>query len=42
MLGVGLQDVETKKGKLRYKKRFSRITQSWFMKIITDKKEGIY
>ena len=42
MLGVGLQDIETKKGELRYKKHFSRITQAWFVKIITDKKERIY
>ena len=40
--GVGLQHPKTKKGELRYKQQFSRITQSWFVKKATDKKERIY
>ena len=40
--GMGLQHPKTKKGELRYKQQFSRITQSWFVKKVTDKKERIY
>ena len=40
--GMGLQHAKTKKGELRYKQQFSRITQSWFVKKVTDKKERIY
>ena len=36
--GVGLQHAKSKKGKLRCKQQFSRITQSWFVKKVTDKK----
>ena len=40
--GVGLQHAKTKKGELRYKQQFLRITQSWLVKKVTDKKERIY
>ena len=40
--GVGLQHAKTKKSELRYKQQFSRITQSWFVKKVTDIKERIY
>ena len=39
---VVLQHAKTKKGESRYKQQFSRITQSWFVKKVTDKKERIY
>ena len=40
--GVGLQHTKTKKGELCYKQQFPRITQSLYVKKVTDKKERIY
>ena len=40
--GVGLQHAKTKKGELCYKQQLLRITQSWFVKKVTYKKERIY
>ena len=37
--GVGLEQSKNKQGDLRYKHQFSKITQSWVVKIIHDRKE---
>ena len=37
--GVGLDQARNKKGELRYKHQFSKITQSWVAKKITEKKD---
>lgn len=40
--GVGLNQVVTKSGKLRYKQQFSKVTQSWVVKKISASKEKFY
>ena len=40
--GVGLKQVETKLGELRFKQQFSKVTQSLVAKKIISKKDKIY
>ncbi|XP_057303923.1 uncharacterized protein LOC130641224 [Hydractinia symbiolongicarpus] len=40
--GTNCEQAVTKKGVLRYKQVFSRVTQSWVVKKITEKKEKAY
>ena len=40
--GVGLKQVETKLGELRFKQKFSKVPQSWVSKKIILKKDKIY
>ena len=37
--GVGLEQSKNKKGELRFKHQFSKITQSWVVKKVPEKKE---
>ena len=40
--GVGLKKAETKLRELRFKQKFSKVSQSWVTKKITSKKDKIY
>ena len=40
--GVGLSQAKTKKGKLRFKQQFSKVTQSWVIKSVTETKQKVF
>ena len=40
--GVGVGQAETQSGKLRFKQQYSKVTQSWVVKRIRERKDRVY